>query len=184
MKFLLGFLLAIACMFASETDTIVVFEKLIIASSKSEKTLQDLKVLCLENLTIRTLQKKHHFRLVLEKFGEEHIVVIKPIKSRDVRNTLLILLSSKFENIFYVKYEEKRQTKVNVLQNNKEVKKLLWITMIDLQWVALFLLSLIGLILSIHSRKKIAKLGESQVNLKKEQTKIETDIDILGNDDD
>ncbi len=183
MKFLLGFLLTIVCMFASETDTVVVFEKLIITSSKSEKSLQDLKMYCLENRTIRTLQKKHHFRLLLEKFGEERILVIKPIKSRDVRNTLLILLSSKFENIFYLKYEEKVLHK-SVVKNNIEIKKSSWITIIELQWLALFLLSIIGLILSIYSRKNIAKLGESQVNLKQEQKKIETDIDILGNDDD
>lgn len=192
MKFLLGFLLIISCIFASEMDTVIICEKLIIPSNNSEKSLQDLKVYFLKNRRLRILQKKQHFHLVLENFGQERILVIKPIKSREVRNRLLILLSSKFKNMFYIRYEvtipkeniaKKSVVKKSVVKNDIKIKNLSWINMIDLQWITLFLLSIIGLTLSIQSRKKIAKLGESQVNLKEEQKKIETDIDILGNDD-
>lgn len=57
MKFLLGILIAMTSVFSMDVDNTVVFEKLIITSSKSEKALEELKVYGLENFTIRTLQK-------------------------------------------------------------------------------------------------------------------------------
>ena len=51
---------------------------------------------------------------------------------------------------------------------------------IGLQWIAIFLLALIGLVSSIYSRRKLLRLENRQKNLTSNQDKIESEIQNLG----
>jgi hypothetical protein len=106
----------------------------------------------------------------------------------------LILLTPIFKDIFFIDNTPKIQkvVKENITQVNQKVhvvktvieeKENSLIDEIGLQWVALLLLSIIGLVLSLLSRRKIAKLDETQRDLKVEQKKIEIEIRNLGAQD-
>jgi hypothetical protein len=122
------------------------------------------------------------------------VTTIKPIESLSLRNELLILLTPIFKDIFFIDNTPKMQkvVKENITQVNQKVhvaktvmeeKENSLIDEIGLQWVALLLLSIIGLVLSLLSRRKIAKLDETQRDLKVEQQKIEIEIRNLGAQD-
>ncbi|SFV68807.1 hypothetical protein MNB_SV-13-696 [hydrothermal vent metagenome] len=166
-----------------------IFQKLIIGSSHTVESLESLKKYCQDNEILRTLQEKHHLTIKMERLGDYNVTVISPIESISVRNTLFIILSPVFEDIFYVEQAlkvphgiSKKEKNISVLKVKHE-EKILWMYYgIGLQWIALLLLSGIGLILSIKSRKRIALLIESQNDLQMEQHKMEKDIKALGGD--
>jgi len=166
-------------------------EKLIVHYSKNEnhakEELLKLKVYFIENAATRTLQEKYNLQLDIEMLGDYHMVLIKPISSLDLRNELIIILAPVFKNIFFIDYKEStpsiiKKPKVSQVLLPREEKKtaLSFIDEIGLQWLALLLLSFVGLLLSIASRKKIIHLGNKQQDLKKKQTDIETEIKKLG----
>jgi len=166
-------------------------EKLIVHYSKNENNAKEellkLKVYFIENAATRKLQEKYNVQLDIEMLGVYHMVVIKPIVSLDLRNELIIILAPVFKNIFFIDYKEstpsiiKKHKVSQVLLPRKEKKTALsFIDEIGLQWLALLLLSFVGLLLSIASRRKIIHLGNKQQDLKKKQTYIETEIKKLG----
>jgi|GEM_PF-1442623 len=55
-----------------------------------------------------------------------------------------------------------------------------WLDAIGLQWIAIFLLALFGLISSIYNRKKLLKIEKRQESLTSHQNKIESEITNLG----
>lgn len=166
-------------------------EKLIVYYTKNETPAQEellkLKVYFIENTTTRTLQEKYNLHLEMEMLEGYHMVVIKPIVSLDIRNELLIILTPLFKDIFFIDYEEpdfsiKKESKISHVSTLIEKKKKEWSFMDEMgpQWLALLLLSFVGLLLSIASRRKIIHLGNKQHDLKKKQTHIETEIKKLG----
>ena len=166
-------------------------EKLIVYYTKNEaqakEELLKLKVYFMENESTRTLQEKHHLDLEIEKLNTYYMVEVKPISTLAVRNALLIFLTPLFKDLFFVAYEgdiSTAITKPKVPQVappiEAEKKEVSFMDEIGLQWIALLLLSLLGLLLSIASRKKIIHLGKNQKDLKEKQTYIEREIQKLG----
>ncbi|MBA1419572.1 MAG: hypothetical protein FAF03_01595 [Epsilonproteobacteria bacterium] len=58
-----------------------------------------------------------------------------------------------------------------------------WVNEIGLQWLAIWILAVIGLFLSVRSRRKIAHLNKNQKEMNVNQTKIEKEIKALGDKD-
>jgi hypothetical protein len=182
-------------MYASEQSV----EKLIVSSSKDEAVIEEnllkLKVYLLENPSTRMLQEKYALDVKMEHFAQYNAVVISPIDSLDLRNALLVLLSPVFPDIFYIE-----ETKVSTSKKDKLAKSPTviqprptrhtsnkteenWVNEIGLQWLAIWLLAVVGLVLSIRSRRKMAHLNKTQTEIKANQTKIEKEIKALGDED-
>lgn len=170
-------------------------EKLIVSSSQSEKmaseNLLKLKVYFMENPITRVLNAQDSLMIDIEKLDTYYTVVIKPIHSLEVRNKLLVILSPLFPDIFYIDYVDQpvkvktsklepnlRKKKVETFSNSNE--KISFIDEVGLQWLALWCLSLVGLILSVRNRRKMMKIAEKQNILEQEQSKIESEIKTLG----
>jgi len=195
MQWLIWMLCSITLLYSDNIKTEIFSEKLIVSFTKQEKLSQEnllkLKVYFIENPRTRDLQETYNLQLDIEKLGSYSVTTIKPIKSLSMRNELLILLTPMFKDIYFIDYkpEIKKVVKTTITQANQKInvvktavvkKENSLIDEIGLQWVALLLLSIIGLVLSLLSRRKIAKLGETQKDLKVEQKKIETEIEKLG----
>jgi hypothetical protein len=198
MQWLIWMLCSITLLYSSNIKTDIFSEKLIVSSTKKENLSQEnllkLKVYFSENPRTRDLQEIYNLQFAIEKLGSYSVTTIKPIESLSLRNELLILLTPIFKDIFFIDSTPKIQKvvkenftqvnqKVHVAKTAIEKKENSLIDEIGLQWVALLLLSIIGLVLSLLSRRKIAKLDETQRDLKVEQKKIEIEIRNLGAQD-
>lgn len=194
MHFFIGMLCTLTLLFGIGNSPKYFSEKLVVFNSKNESITQEellkLKVYFIENPTTRSLQEKYDLQLEIEHLSDYDMVVIKPIPSLAVRNTLILTLTPMFQDMFFIddeKYEngmvqkiDKPQVKLAQLNKKKEISL---IDEIGLQWLALLLLSFIGLILSIASRRKLIHIGKKQKDIKVEQKKIETEIKQLGAED-
>ena len=190
----MGMLCTITLLFSAGNTPQHLLEKLVVFSSKNEVRTQEellkLKVYFIENATTRLLQEKYDLQLEMEHLSGYHMVIIKPIPSHNVRNTLILNLTPMFQDIFFISYEKhansivkKMDTSQKNMHNTKKKKEISLIDEIGLQWLALLLLSIIGLTLSIASRRKLIHIGKKQKDLKVEQNKIETEIKKLGAED-
>ena len=195
MQWLIWMLCSITLLYSGNIKTDIFSEKLIVSSTKQEKLSQDnllkLKVYFIENPRIKELQLTYNLQFAIEKLGSYNVTTIKPIESLSLRNELLILLAPMFKDVYFIDYTPTIQKvlkaditqvnqKVHVVKTAIEKKENSLIDEIGLQWVALLLLSIIGLVLSLLSRRKIAKLNETQKDLEVEQKKIEREIRNLG----
>ena len=194
MQLLLWMLCSMTLLYSAGVSSHEFSEKLIVSSSKSEslcnEELLKLKVYFIENPITRLLQEKYGLRIEMEKLDNYYMAVIKPITSLKVRNDLLLVLTPMFHDIFFINYQaeiqmtqETHTVSKSVISRAKEKREKSFIDEIGLQWLALLSLSLLGLILSILSRRKIMKLGKRQKDLKVEQKKIEKEIKKLGAED-
>jgi len=191
MRLLVWMFCTMTLLFAGNTASQHLSEKLIVHHSKNETNAQEellkLKVYFIETAATRKLQEKYNLQLDMEFLGDYHMVVIKPINSLALRNELLIVLTPVFQDIFFINYKEPissiiKKPKVSqvLLPRVKNKIDVSFVNEIGLQWLALLLLSLVGLLLSIASRRKIIHLGNKQKDLKQQQTDIETEIKKLG----
>ena len=163
-------------------------QKLIVSTDKHRKIAQDnllkLKVYFIENPKIRALNEGNHFILELETLGAYNMVVVKPIKSMSVKNTLLMEIHPLFPDIFAIEDKTRHQSpEVFISDTNSNVvisSVRSFMETIGLQWVAIFILSTVGLILSISRRKKLFVLEEKQKKLYTDQQNIEEEIIELG----
>jgi hypothetical protein len=170
--------------FAIENSQSRISQKLIIGSSHTEASFQEVKSYCQTNKTIKALRKKYHLNIQREHIGDYNVTVIKPIHSITLRNTLFVILSPMFKDIFYVE-EQGLQSPPSAQERQKSLSQdkfsLDWMYYgIGLQWIALLFLSLVGLVLSLRSRRKISELIAHQQALEKEQQRMEKDIKSLG----
>jgi len=181
MKSIFIILAILTVLYSTEVQEQVISQKLIISSSHTAESLEAIEKYCHDNTIIRTLQEKHPFKISMQRLGEYNVTVISPIESISVRNTLFIVLSPIFKDIFYVEDPQRQISEGSSI--TKAEDKILWMYYgIGLQWVSLLLLSFIGLFLSIKSRSKINELIESQDELLLEQQKMEQEIKSLGGD--
>ena len=174
-------------------------EKLIVSSNQDESIAQEdllkLKVYLLENTATRMFQEKYKLDVKMEHFSNYNAVVISPIHSLTVRNELLVLLSPVFSDIFYINEKKipvdiKKPTvpaqsanhSMPITHIEKENKDS-WVNEIGLQWLAIWILAVVGLFLSVRSRRKMAHLNKNQKEMNVNQTKIEKEIKALGDKD-
>lgn len=169
-------------------------EKLIVSGDKNSTTTQmhllKLKMYFMQNAHTRALQEQYKLSLEMETLGDYTMVVIKPIKSLAVKNELLLLLSPLFPDIFSIEDNKKSMQNPNSLHTIKTDAPSIdtniihqaegLIEEIGLQWIALLLLSIIGLTLSLNSRRKMASLESTQQDLSRKQEQIEKEIKNLG----
>ena len=172
-------------------------EKIIVSGDNNSTTAQmhllKLKMVFMENTQARAVQEKYKLNLEMETLGEYTMVVIKPIRSLAVKNELLLFLSPLFPNIFSIEDYKREMTDPESMTESRIMKthdtvphtntmhqaKIL-IEEIGLEWIALLLLSLIGLTLSLNSRSKMASLENIQKDLSRKQEEIENEIKNLG----
>lgn len=166
-------------------------QKLIVYTDKNgtnaQKSLLKLKVHFIENPNIRALNEVTDLKVELETLGAYTMVVVKPVVSLSVKNTLLMELAPVFPDVFALEDRTQRQTDNNAeafmpvknhdLKTN-DVKT--FIESIGLQWIALLLLAAVGLLLSILRRKRLLLLYKNQKSLDIDQKEIENEIKNLG----
>jgi len=189
------FILSMGTIHASEQP----IEKLIVSSNKDKSIAQEellkLKVYLLENSATRMLQEKYQLDVNMEHYSNYNAVVISPIHSLTLRNALLVLLSPMFPDIFYIDEKEVPVSRKKATVSTHSVKhpistthvekknKGAWVNEIGLQWLAIWILAVVGLFLSVRSRRKIAHLNKNQKEMNVNQTKIENEIKALGDKD-
>ena len=166
-------------------------QKLIVYSDKNGKNAQEsllkLKVYFIENPNIRALNEGNDLKVELETLGAYTMVVVKPVVSVSVKNTLMMELSPVFPNVFALEertqYQIDNNAKVFIPVTNHDVKTnnvKTFIESIGLQWIVLLLLAAVGLLLSILRRKRLCLLDENQKALDIDQKEIENEIQNLG----
>ncbi|HIP20688.1 MAG TPA: hypothetical protein EYG70_06155 [Sulfurimonas sp.] len=171
---------------------------MIVSSHKDEQLAKEdlltLKVYFIENAGTRTLKEKYLFDFSIEPYGEYNALIISPMKDDSLRNKLLVLLAPQFPDIFYVMSETKsidisKYPSVKALNGSPKIsttsatlhkKEKSWFDEMGLQWFAIWLLAVIGLILSIRNRRKMGQLERTQKEIKVEQKNIEKEITQLG----
>ena len=166
-------------------------QKLIVYTDKNGKNAQEslltLKVYFIENPNIRALNEANDLKLELETLGAYTMVVVKPVLSLTVKNSLLMELSPVFPDIFALEDQtqhQKDKTSAALMpvknhdQKTNSARK--FIETIGLQWIALLVLSTMGLLLSILRRKRLLGLDVEQKELDIDQQEIENEIKNLG----
>lgn len=189
MRLMIVILFSLTMLFSKDIS-----EKLIVSGDKNSTVTQmhllKLKMYFMENAQTRALQEQYKLNLEMETLGDYTMVVIKPIKSLAVKNELLLFLSPLFPDIFSIE-DNKREMKLPNSLNVSETDTLstdtnimqqaeVLVKEIGLQWIALLLLSIIGLTLSLKSRRKMASLESIQKDLSRKQEQIENEIKNLG----
>ncbi len=169
-------------------------QKLIVYTDENGKNAQEsllkLKVYFIENENIRVLNESNDFKVELETLGKYTMVVVKPVVSLLVKNTLLLELAPVFPDVFALEDRTQYQTDnssqgvMPVKNDNLKINTIRTVIgTIGLQWIALLLLSTVGLLLSILRRKKLLMLDENQKSLDIDQQEIENEIKNLGKSD-
>ena len=166
-------------------------QKLIVYTDKNVKNAQEsllkLKVYFIENPNIRALNEVNDLKVELETLGVYTMVVVKPVVSLSVKNTLLMELTPVFPDVFALEDRAQYQTDNNaeafmpVKKHDVKINSVkTFIESIGLQWIALLLLAAVGLLLSILRRKRIFFLDENQKALDIDQKEMENEIQNLG----
>lgn len=175
-------------------------EKLLLGYSTEEEVgkeaLLALKLYFQENTHLATLQEKNDLHFKTVRLGAYHVTVIYPIHSLALRNELLLNLSPLFSDMIAIDRGDevpvaeakamkplpqkapKKKAKTTGVKKSPDPKPLN--TDLSLKWLALALLSAIGLLLSIRNRKKLSRIKEGQKNMQNDQNIIEKQIHTLG----
>ena len=173
-------------------------EKLLLGYSTQEQVSKDalltLKIYFRENSHLALLQEQNDLQFKIERLGDYHVTVIYPIHSLAVRNDLLLNLSPLFSDMIYIDRQnevllaeatsvksvsvQKTTVKAKHLKKSQNTKPKN--SDLGLQWIALLLLFIVGLVLLIRNRKKLSNIKEGQEDMQHNQNKIETQINTLG----
>lgn len=172
-------------------------EKLIVSGDKNSTMIQmhllKLKMLFIANPQTRALQEKYKLNLETETLDAYTMVVIKPIRSMALKNELLLFLTPHFPHMFSIEDQRNETISPEGMKKIKTIKTDMLsaqtytlhqtkglIEEVGLEWIALFFLSIIGLILSLKSRNKMVSLEKIQKDLGRKQAEIENEIKNLG----
>ncbi|MEA2047094.1 MAG: hypothetical protein U9O64_01455 [Campylobacterota bacterium] len=180
----------IIILFTTMSSANEIVRKLIVAADTNHTVTQmhllKLKTGLMENAQMRLLQKEHLFDVKLEKRNGYSMVVIAPIHSLDVNNKLLLFLTPRFSDIISMKYDVTEDNTISsshterVSQRDFIEQVKVWVEAIGLEWIVLLFLSSVGLISSLHSRRKMARLASIQKDLSHKQEEAEEGIKKLG----
>ena len=141
-----------------------------------------------ENTQANKLQNKHGFILEKEKIDGYNIVVVKPIYSRTVRNELLSIVNPFFPESFTIENRESQKMPLQKSAGDKKRQKEITKELLSFEerfgirpeWLAILLLSCVGLGMSLWNRKKLSILKIDQKAFIREQKSMEVEIDQLG----
>ena len=169
-------------------------EKIIISLStndaQEEETLLRLKMYFIEDPILRNIEEKYHLLTTIDVVENYKIVVIKPLLSREVRNQLLLILVPMFPDIFSVHTPlmkkvllspMDKQVDISLTKESVDKRKASAVFEgIELQWFAIWVLAVMGLVLSLWNRRKLSNLNQTQKDISDNQNKIEKEIKHLG----
>jgi len=163
-------------------------EKLIVSAHKEEVNTQS-DLLLLERLfkldpKFRKIDEKYALDIEIEKLGAFYLLSIQPIDSLAVKNDLLLLLQAQFSGLFFMAMKPFPKINHPKEEKPKEVEKVENFDGLGLQWLVLWSLSVLGLILSVRSRRKLSHLAQTQDDFNQWQKKIENEIQSLKGSDD
>jgi hypothetical protein len=169
-----------------------------IESDEAAKSLYTIEKFFQDNKEAYTLKEEYHLKLGMELLDKYILVTITQIKMYSVENTLQHLLKEKFPNSFIVqrdveipvlkKYASTQNTmnmNKNISNNNiKEIqnsqrKKESFFNSMDKKWMAIILLSLVGLMLLYRSAKQLTKIRILQKEVAKYQIILEDEVNQI-----
>ena len=153
----------------------------------AEAQLIKLDIYLMENGTLGKLKKQYKLHTGIRRIGEYEVVSIEPIDSIALKNRLMMALQPFFPNIFFIDSSlpvvthteknpstEKKSSHIMPDMAAKSEKDL--VDQMGLQWFAILMLSIAGLILSGFRRNKVRYLQKIQKILGAKQSKIENEI--------
>jgi len=167
-----------------------IHQELIIGSysdiQQAKSQLEKLNIYLIENSALDTLKKKYGLQTQIRRIGPYEVVSIEPIDSLALKNRLLIRLDPFFPDIFAInsKLPISMQKPKGYQVDHKsyttsavtELSKKDIIDQMGLQWFAILMLSLTGLVLSVFRRNKVHYVQKIQKLLGVQQEQIEKEI--------
>ena len=191
MKKIIIHFFAFVVLFSHEID-----QKLIVYGEENATLVQDkfikLQHYFKENIQAKNLQKRYGLILKKEHIDKYSIVVIRPIYSYYVKNKLLSIVQPLFPESFTIE-ENRESKKISSKIEKKEHSIEEEITQeilsfeehfgIRPEWLAILILSIIGLSMSIWNRKKLLALEMEQKAFREDQKAMEVEISQFGGED-
>ena len=168
-------------------------DKLILAYSKDKtdltNKLYEIEQIFIDDMVNLNLFNKYELTTQIETMKQFYILTIKPIKDKNLKINLEILLNQNYPNMYFISNIEKKHIKKeNIKKPIKpifKVSKLKIITFMEivnnigLEWIALLFLSIIGLLYSLYSRKKSILIDKNQNRLKENQSDVEEEFNKM-----
>lgn len=182
-------------------------EKLVLFADKTKVVAEDslyiLENLFLEDASYKAVKDKYPMQDKVEKLGDFYLLTLAPITSIKQKNDLVLLMNKRYNELFFINESNQTNTylkeksiskkpkitkkqpisfiehKIITKSSNKKLDYMYWIKGLELQWFTLWSLSVLGLILSIRSRRKLLKLTQTQEDFNSWQKKIEYEIQNL-----
>jgi hypothetical protein len=137
-----------------------------------------------QNASMERLFEKHRLTFSTQSYGHFHLLIVKPIRSLETKNALLLAFGSQYTGMFFI--EEGRAVKRTAvsrtdLSHTAHQPKSIWETMdaIEWAWLMIFLLALTGLSASIIQRKKMFVFKKVQTHFKQDQDRMDQEIETL-----
>ena len=153
---------------------------------KAQIKLYQAKILFLENEPLQKLQQTYQLTVKLEHVQAYHLVVVAPIQSKILKEKLMIYGVPYYRRALFIKAKNAKVTipKTNTsLSRSKESAKgqkgFLDSIGIGVEWIAIWFLSVLGLILSVRRRHTIANLRDVQNEISETEEKIKKEIQSL-----
>jgi len=139
------------------------------------------EILFLQNEQLHTLQEKHHLHIVRKKHADISLVTVEPLSDAALRQTLQLAVAPYYPEAFWIrKRDQVQHTPISPSLKKPEVKRPepSWTERlgIGIEWIAIFLLSVVGLLLSLYDRYKIKYIRKQQDQMDRRQEKIEEEI--------
>ncbi len=153
---------------------------------KAQIKLYQAKILFLENEQLSALQKTYQLTGELEHTLQYYLVVVTPVTSKVLKEKLAVYSTAHYKNALFIqrKHPSKSNSNIHIPQvpSKRSVPKtssMLERIGIGMEWIAIWLLSVVGLILSIYRRRTIAHLQDAQKEMSSKEEKIEKEIESL-----
>jgi len=143
--------------------------KLILTTQNSHQDIAPYLEACKYEMRNPLLQE-HRLSCGIEYLAEDNMIVIEPIDSELIKRQLILRLYPHYPNMFFVPIDKK--------DFFSGIEAL--IETVGLEWVALLLLSFIGLVSSLYRRYQMASIQKQQELLVEKQTELEYDMKSLG----
>jgi hypothetical protein len=170
--------------------------------SEMKHDLKEVKYFFNHTSHAKKLQEEYGFTFQLETLDKYTLLTLKPIKSYIVKNKINYLLKQKFPESFIVDntplpvikeekksnsipYKSNRQLSTSVSLDKvekKEIMQVFWKN-VSLEWIALIILAIAGLLLVYRSAKQISKIRGLQKKVEDYQYKVEKEISEMGDKD-
>ncbi len=180
-------------------------EKIILSADKlqfiTNNDVNNLEIYFDNNHYLSKLKAENHLSFHVETLGEYTALVLKPIKTKKLKNKLILLLKYQYPDAIAINDSifsrdeigqmsasndknvviENRVTDwyEGEIQSDKSLFKYL-LKRIDMEWLALFALALAGLILVIRSAYQIHKIKILQNELRMYQKNREAELNTAG----